>query len=90
MEGNKMKKDIRIVILPAGWVFIGEWHPMPNSKEVLLKNAQNIRIWGTTAGLGQLALYGPQSKTELDPSGTVRFDSCIASIECDLSRWGNI
>lgn len=39
-----------------------------------LSNASVIRRWGTTKGLGQLALEGKQSGTVLDPCGEFDFN----------------
>lgn len=71
----------QIVIVQAGWVFVGDREIKnggggangADDKFVELKNAACIRVWGTTAGLGQLALHGKQKDTVLDPCGTVQF-----------------
>ena len=49
-----------------------------------LKDAAVVRAWGTTKGLGEIALNGPTSSTKLDPCGTVRFpaSSVLFSIDC--------
>lgn len=78
-------KDIRIVILPSGFVFIGEFS-RPNGA-IHLENASCIRKWGTDRGLGQLALEGKQPNTVLDYCGTLDADSMIASIRCDPEKW---
>ena len=39
-----------------------------------LKNASVIRRWGTSNGLGELALYGKQENTKLDPCGEFEFE----------------
>jgi len=78
---------LEIVILDKGWVFVGnvsiadEW--------IVIENARNIRRWGTTNGIGQLAIYGPQTETILDDAGTVKFpmSSLIARIKCEESEW---
>lgn len=72
-----MNTKRRIVVIESGWVFIGVWH---SANEVLripahLTEAACIRRWGTTAGLGQLALNGPTDETILDPCGIVIFDN---------------
>jgi len=40
----------------------------------LLKNASVIRRWGTTGGLGELALKGATDNTKLDPCGEFEFE----------------
>ena len=67
--------DKRIVVLQAGWVFIGQYHAAAGTKPAYLTDAHNIRVWGTTAGLGEIALNGPTSSTVLDPCGIVLLDS---------------
>ena len=64
-----MKKHI--VVLQAGFVFMGEWHPATKTRPAHITDAVNIRKWGTTAGLGEIALNGPTKDTVLDPCGTV-------------------
>lgn len=76
-----------IVILQRGWVFVGDL--TKNGEEFTLSNAQNIQRWGTTEGLGQLALSGPTSATVLKPAGTVRFHelTVVARLDVDDSKW---
>jgi hypothetical protein len=59
----------QIVVLDRGFVYVGE--VTKEADTVTITNARNIRRWGTTAGLGQLAESGPTSNTKLDPAGTV-------------------
>jgi hypothetical protein len=62
--------DIKaICILDKGFVYIGTLSI--DDKMATIEDAQCIRKWGTTKGLGQLALEGPQSSTVLDKVGTV-------------------
>ena len=81
------KKDIKIVILQRGWVFIGQW--FQKGSNCWLENAYCIRKWGTTKGLGQLAMEGKLNDTELDKTPTVRFHelTVIATINCDEGKW---
>ena len=60
----------QIVVLQRGWVVVGD--VTIDGEAVTILNASTIRNWGTTKGLGELALTGPTSKTILDPAGTVR------------------
>lgn len=60
----------RIVVADRGWVFVGACEDHADGT-VTLRNASNIRIWGTTKGLGELA-NGPLPSTKHDPYGTVR------------------
>lgn len=80
------KKDKRIVVLQAGWVFIGIYNPAVGDKPAHLTDAKNIRKWGTTAGLGEIALRGPTKETVFDPCGIVIIDNpraVLFTIKCD-------
>ena len=84
METNN---DIRIVVLPAGHVLIGRWSAVANNRHQLT-DASVIRIWGTSKGLGQLALEGKQSGTVLDKIGTVQYHdtTVIFDVKC-TAQW---
>jgi hypothetical protein len=79
----------RIVIVQAGWVFVGDYELDGEVSCVRLTNASCIRVWGTTAGLGQLALKGPQKNTVLDFTGVVDvpFTSVVATLRCNPEVW---
>lgn len=82
--------DIKIVILQRGWVMVGRLEK--TGSDCKLHNASVIRNWGTTQGLGELALKGPLKDTKLDKcNGLVEFDSLtiVASISCEQNKWLN-
>ena len=64
-----MTKKLAIVVADRGWVYIGNVEQAETG--VSITEAQNVRRWGTTAGLGQLAHCGPQGSTALDAYGSV-------------------
>lgn len=64
-----------IVVVEAGWVLMGEYIAAKGGKPAHMTDAAVIRRWGTTAGLGQIALTGPTNETILDPCGMVVFDN---------------
>jgi len=76
-----------IVALQRGWNFIGDLYK--DGDECVLKNAKNIRRWGTTKGLGELALSGATSDTVLDDAGTVRYHILteVLRMDVDESKW---
>jgi hypothetical protein len=84
------KSDIRIVILQRGWVYVGRYSQ--DGEDCRLDGASNIRVWGTTKGLGQLATSGPLPGTTLDPCPPLRFHelTVIATIDCDPARWASV
>jgi len=81
------KKEIRIIILQRGWIYIGEYYQ--DGDNCRLEKAKVIRRWGTTRSIGQLAIEGKQEGTVLDEAGTVRFHqlTVVATIDCDISKW---
>jgi hypothetical protein len=80
----------KIVILQRGWCMVGRLEK--NGSECKLHNASVIRNWGTSKGLGEIAIGGPTSSTKLDKcGGLVEFDylTVVASISCDESKWSS-
>ena len=78
--------DIKIVVLDRGFVYIG--HTVIDGDFVYLTNSSNIRVWGTTKGLGEL-VSGPLSKTVLDKVGGVKapLRAVISIIDVEQSKW---
>ena len=82
-----VNEGLNIVILDRGFVYVGD---VTISGDWLdISNAKNVRRWGTTEGLGELALKGPQSATKLDMGGSVRapLRAVVALIKCEASSW---
>ena len=91
MTKTKTKTNVpngkTIVIVDAGWVFLADSvteeqvYGMPVIRMV---GASVIRAWGTTAGLGEIALNGPTKNTVLDFAGQVDIPhgKVLGLIEC--------
>lgn len=79
--------EIKIVILQRGWIFVGKFNQV--GTRCTLTQAKNIRTWGTTRGLGELASDGPTPLTKLDDVNDVLFHelSVIACIDCNKKIW---
>ena len=60
---------LQIVVADRGFVYVGQ--TVVNGDMVTITDARNIRKWGTTKGIGQLALSGPTNDTVLDAAGEV-------------------
>jgi hypothetical protein len=56
--------DFCIAVLTNGFVYSGK--PTIADGYLYLSDAKNVRVWGTTDGLGQLCLTGPTQDTRLD------------------------
>ena len=80
---------IKIAILQRGWVMVGYFER--DGSNCVLTKASVIRTWGTTKGLGEIALNGPTKNTVLDPTGRVEFDvlTGIAFVDCEESKWAS-
>jgi hypothetical protein len=91
-NNSKTEEDlgIRIVILQRGWVYIGKLKK--KGMDCTLENAYVIRRWGTSRGLGELALEGKKVATVLDKAGVVNYHKLteVANIKCDESVWNAI
>ena len=78
-----------IVVITNGFVYMGEVSETTSedgNKYLRINDADCIRLWGTTAGLGEIALRGPTKDTVLDPSGLVEvaWHAVIMRIKCVL------
>jgi hypothetical protein len=80
------KGDVKIVVLDRGFVYVGRVEHDENW--LTIRNAKNIRYWGTSKGLGEL-VNGPLKDTKLDASGTVRapMRAVIAVIDASEAAW---
>jgi hypothetical protein len=84
-------KQFRIIIAPRGWVWVGQYSM--DGDMVVLSRARNVRTWGTTDGLLELASDGPTKATELDgkKGGTVRFHVlAVQQIEANPEKWSEV
>ena len=70
----KKKKETQkfIIAIDNAFVFLG-YISFLNSEEFEITECSSIRNYGTTKGLGQLALEGLQKDTKLDSFGIVIF-----------------
>lgn len=69
-ESDTMKFSLgkQIVVIDNGFVHVGECSVQDGYLKI--DNCKNIRVWGTTKGLGEL-ISGPTSTTTADLCGTV-------------------
>jgi hypothetical protein len=75
-----------IIVADRGFVYVG--NASIDEQWCVVTNARNIRVWGTTKGLGEL-VNGPTSDTKLDQVGIVRIPmrAVISVIEIDAAKW---
>jgi hypothetical protein len=86
---KKYEGDIKIVVLDRGFVYIGRVEETDDF--LIIRNASNLRIWGTSKGLGEL-VNGPLSNTKMDKVGTVRAPNraLISLIDVEQKAWNSI
>lgn len=87
LEKKTTLNGFAIVVADRGFVYVG--HVEIDDNFTIITDAKNIRKWGTTKGLGQLAVEGPQDETVLDLVGTVRVPShaVISIIDTEAGKW---
>lgn len=85
-DTSKFEGDIKIVVLDRGFVYVGR--VQIENDFVIISNARNLRVWGTTKGLGEL-VTGPLSGTKLDAVGIVKapMRALISIIDVEQSKW---
>lgn len=82
----KASGDVKIVVLDRGFVYVRR--VSQDGDFLTIGNAENVRVWGTTKGLGEL-VNGPLSGTKLDHVGTVRapMRAVISIIDAAEASW---
>lgn len=87
MKEKKVLEGFAIAVLDRGFVYVGDCSH--DGEWLVIENARNVRQWGTTKGLGQLALEGPQPNTKLDAVGRVRVPAkaLISLIDTEADKW---
>ena len=75
-----------IVVLQRGWVVVGDLSK--DGTEFTLTNGSVVRRWGTSKGLGELAIEGPLEETILDPIPDTKFHelTVIMRMKCS-DKW---
>ena len=88
-QAKATEGDIKIVVIDRGFVYVGRLKM--DGDFAVLSDARNIRVWGTTAGLGEL-VSGPTKATKLDLVGVVRIPlrAVISIIDTEQSRWKSV
>lgn len=87
MESKQVLEGFAIVIADRGYVYVG--NVVYDDRFAIMTDAKNIRRWGTTKGIGELALEGPKSETVLDNVGTVRIPAraIISILDTESRLW---
>lgn len=86
MEAKQVLQGTAIVVLDRGFVYVG--NVTVDAEWCVIQNAKNIRVWGTTKGLGEL-VNGPTKGTKMDAVGTVRapMRAVISIIDAKGDKW---
>lgn len=86
METKCVLQGTAIVVLDRGFVYVGK--VTVDKDWCLIEGAKNIRVWGTTKGLGEL-VNGPTKETKLDAVGNVRapMRAVISIIDAKEEKW---
>jgi hypothetical protein len=77
----------KILVLNRSWNVVGDVET--DGDFYLIFNGSVIRRWGTTNGIGELAMNGPLPETVLDsiPLMKAHKDQVIFTLNCDESKW---
>jgi hypothetical protein len=86
-ESEYQSSPIQILVLNRGWNVIG--NVKEKDGKTYITNASIIRRWGTTQGLGELAIKGKLPLTILDKCLDIAVDTAnvIFVMNCDQSKW---
>lgn len=91
LKGSKVAPTkIQIVVLQRGWVAIGRFSQ--TKEQCHLTSASIIRTWGTSKGLGELAMNGVLINTKLDKCADLHFHemTIVVRMDVDESKWSTV
>tara|TARA_R110000868_G_scaffold58435_5_gene180592 strand:+ start:2285 stop:2563 length:279 start_codon:yes stop_codon:yes gene_type:complete len=76
-----------ILVVDNGFVFVGD--VVSDGKTLVVLKAKQLRVWGTTAGLGQIT-EGPTAATKADPCDTVIIPAArlVFALPANGAKWG--
>jgi hypothetical protein len=67
---DQVDHGIQIAVVDRGFVYVGR--VKTDADWCFITDAKNIRRWGTTRGLGEIAASGPTITTKMDQTGTIK------------------
>ncbi len=73
----------KIVVCQRGFVYAGDVEL--SGDYIVIRDAVNVRKWGTARGLGELAAKGTLPDTKADPCGVVRVHrlAVVSMLDCE-------
>ena len=82
-----MNAKWKIIIAERGWVYVGRL--TREEDQMVIRDCWNLRRWGTSTGLGQLAKDGPTPETVVDHYGVVRIHvlAVVGVVDCNQTAW---
>ena len=82
LEASDFGSKHKIVVCQRGFVYAGDVSKVGDY--LVISDAINLRQWGTTKGLGELALKGNTDSTVADAVGTVRVHelAVVSLLDC--------
>ena len=94
-QSRRTNLGLQIAVFDNGFVFVGQTYLVSDDSGewVEMLTAYNVRRYGTTRGLPQLATEGPQPETQLDSiAGLLK---CVRArlnffMECKREAWQKI
>jgi hypothetical protein len=86
---DRQNHGIQIVVADRGFIYVGE--VSIDAEWVYIQKASNIRLWGTTKGLGEL-VNGPLANTKLDKTGNLKLSrrALISLISVEENPWKSV
>lgn len=84
---------VNIYVMERGFVLVGTPRPAQPGEDplrIVLEKCAVVRRWGTTQGLGELAVKGPLAGTILDPEPPgvkLGVRAIYREIPCDEEAW---